>query len=95
MNRVASPEFDSDKAGRPGAHDLALGKLPADATLLGGGIAGVVTMTVRYTAPYDCVLQEGLFDEVGVAYGGSVVRVAQTECRRRGAAACVFEIEYR
>jgi predicted hydrocarbon binding protein len=52
-------------------------------------------LRVRYTAPYDCVLQEGLFYEFAITYGGGIVNVEHLECRRSGANACVYEIKYR
>lgn len=47
---------------------------------------------VRYTAPYNCTLQEGLFYEVALRYGASYASVRHQECRRKGADACRFEI---
>lgn len=52
-------------------------------------------VTVRYTAPYNCVLQEGLFHEVALRYGAPDATVTHTACRRRGDPACRFEIRYR
>jgi hypothetical protein len=49
-------------------------------------------IVVRYTAPYDCVLQEGLFLEIALAYGNSLANIEHRECRRRGAQACVYQI---
>ena len=51
-------------------------------------------IAVRYTAPYNCILQEGLFYEVALRYGASDATVAHAECRRRGHDACRFEIRY-
>jgi predicted hydrocarbon binding protein len=50
---------------------------------------------LRYTAPYDCVLQEGLFYEFAMTYGGSSVSIEHNTCRKTGAPACLFEIKYR
>jgi hypothetical protein len=51
-------------------------------------------LTVRYTAPYNCTLQEGLFYEVALRYGAADAAVTHVECRRKGAAACRFDIKY-
>lgn len=51
-------------------------------------------LAVRYTAPYNCTLQEGLFYEVALRYGASGATVTHAECRRRGAEACRFELVY-
>jgi hypothetical protein len=51
-------------------------------------------LTVRYTAPYNCVLQEGLFHEVALRYGAPNATVTHAACRRKGAPACTFEIKY-
>lgn len=51
-------------------------------------------LTVRYTAPYNCVLQEGLFYEVAMRYGAPNASVTHAACRRDGAPACVFSIKY-
>jgi len=51
-------------------------------------------LRLRYTAPYDCVLQEGLLSEIALTYGGSMVEVSHLECRRSGALACLFEIKH-
>jgi hypothetical protein len=51
-------------------------------------------LTLRYTAPYNCVIQEGLFYEVAIRYGAANASVVHAECRRKGAAACLFEIRY-
>jgi hypothetical protein len=49
---------------------------------------------LRYTAPYNCILQEGLFYEVAIRYGAANSTVNHVECRRRGAEACRYEIKY-
>lgn len=49
---------------------------------------------VRYTAPYNCVLQEGLLMEVAAQYGAGRALVAHERCRRQGAEACIFRIKY-
>lgn len=49
---------------------------------------------VRYTAPYNCVLQEGLFYEVAMRYGAVNASVTHAVCRRKGEPACRFEIRY-
>lgn len=51
-------------------------------------------LTVRYTAPYNCTLQEGLFYEVALRYGAPDATVTHLECRRKGRDACLFEIRY-
>jgi hypothetical protein len=51
-------------------------------------------LVVRYSAPYNCVLQEGLFYEVALRYGAANASVLHAECRRRGTDACRFEIKY-
>lgn len=51
-------------------------------------------IVIRYTAPYNCTLQEGLFYEVALRYGASDASVSHTPCRRNGAEACHFEITY-
>jgi hypothetical protein len=51
-------------------------------------------LTVRYTAPYNCVLQEGLFYEVAIRYGAPNASVTHASCRRKGDSACRFEIKY-
>jgi hypothetical protein len=51
-------------------------------------------VTVDYTAPYNCVLQEGLFYEVAIRYGAPNASVSHAACRRKGAPACRFEIKY-
>lgn len=52
------------------------------------------SVDVRYTAPYNCLLQEGLFLEIAAAYGGRVPFVQQKACRRDGDDACIYEIRY-
>ncbi|MCB9537305.1 MAG: hypothetical protein H6704_13715 [Myxococcales bacterium] len=49
---------------------------------------------VRYSAPYNCVLQEGLLMEVAARYGAGRPLVAHERCRRHGAEACIFRIKY-
>ncbi len=49
---------------------------------------------VNYTAPYHCVLQEGLLHEIAAAYGGADVTVEQKRCRRRGDPACLFALNW-
>lgn len=49
---------------------------------------------VRYTAPYHCLLQEGIFYEVATRYGAPGATVTQAACRRKGADACRYEITY-
>ncbi len=49
---------------------------------------------VRYTAPYNCVLQEGLLMEVAARYGAGRALAAHERCRRHGAEACIFRIKY-
>jgi len=49
---------------------------------------------LRYTAPYNCTLQEGLFYEVALRYGAADATVEHSECRRQGADACRFEIRH-
>jgi hypothetical protein len=51
-------------------------------------------LVLRYTAPYNCTLQEGLFYEVALRYGAASATVTHEACRRRGADACRFEIRY-
>ena len=51
-------------------------------------------LAVRYTAPYNCTLQEGLFYEVALRYGADGATVSHAECRRKGLDACRFEIRY-
>lgn len=51
-------------------------------------------LDVRYTAPYNCTLQEGLFYEVAIRYGAASAAVAHRACRRKGADACRFEITF-
>ena len=51
-------------------------------------------LAVRYTAPYNCTLQEGLFYEVALRYGAADAAVTHVECRRKGHDACLFEIRY-
>src|SRR5688572_11831147 len=51
-------------------------------------------IALRYTAPYNCTLQEGLFYEVARRYGAADATVEHSECRRRGAPACRFEIRH-
>ncbi|MFT3765163.1 MAG: hypothetical protein QM820_06555 [Minicystis sp.] len=51
-------------------------------------------LVLRYTAPYNCTLQEGLFYEVALRYGAANAAVTHAECRRKGAEACRFEIKY-
>jgi hypothetical protein len=51
-------------------------------------------LVLRYTAPYSCTLQEGLFYEVAIRYGAANAAVNHVECRRKGAEACLFEIKY-
>jgi hypothetical protein len=51
-------------------------------------------LTVRYTAPYNCVLQEGLFYEVAIRYGAPNASVVHSACRRKGEKACRFDIKY-
>jgi predicted hydrocarbon binding protein len=49
---------------------------------------------LKYTAPYNCVLQEGLLREIAGEYGGKFPLVIHKECRREGKSACIFEIKY-
>jgi predicted hydrocarbon binding protein len=49
-------------------------------------------LRIRYTAPYNCVLQEGLIFVITRRYGGPGALVRHVECRRRGAAACIYEL---
>ncbi|MEW6351274.1 MAG: hypothetical protein AB1646_19645 [Thermodesulfobacteriota bacterium] len=49
---------------------------------------------VKYTAPYHCVLQEGLFHEIAIAYGGADVAVEQRKCVRRGDQVCLFVLNW-
>jgi predicted hydrocarbon binding protein len=51
-------------------------------------------LVVRYTAPYNCLLQEGLFYEVALRYGAPGATVTHSACRRKGADACRYEITY-
>jgi len=51
-------------------------------------------LVVRYTAPYNCTLQEGLFYEVAIRYGAPSAVVRHAACRRKGAEACRFEVDY-
>ncbi len=51
-------------------------------------------LAIRYTCPYNCVLQEGLFFEGARRFGGLVVHVHHSKCRRRGDDHCLFEMEY-
>lgn len=51
-------------------------------------------LVLSYTAPYNCTLQEGLFYEVALRYGAANASVTHAQCRRKGAAACRFEIKY-
>lgn len=51
-------------------------------------------LTIRYTAPYNCILQEGLFHEVAVRYGPADATVTHAECRRKGPEACLFEVRH-
>lgn len=51
-------------------------------------------VVVDYTAPYNCVLQEGLFYEVALRYGASNATVLHATCRRKGEPACRFEIKF-
>lgn len=51
-------------------------------------------IVVQYSAPYNCILQEGLFYEVALRYGAENATVTHTECRRTGATACRFDIKY-
>jgi hypothetical protein len=55
---------------------------------------GTAGLSVRYTAPYNCILQEGLFYEVALRYGAPSASVQHVACRRKGADACLFEIKY-
>ena len=50
---------------------------------------------IRYTASFNCILQEGLFYELALRYGAQDATVTHSECRRKGADACRFEIRYR
>lgn len=52
------------------------------------------SITVRYTAPYNCMLQEGLFYEVALRFGAESATVTHSQCRRKGAEACLFEVKY-
>ncbi len=51
-------------------------------------------LAIHYTAPYNCILQEGLLYEVALRYGAANATVTHPVCRRKGAAACRFEIKY-
>jgi predicted hydrocarbon binding protein len=53
---------------------------------------GVVKL--RYTAPYNCILQEGLLSEIARNYGGRFPSVSHVECRRDGKEACIYEMKY-
>lgn len=46
------------------------------------------------TTPYNCVLQEGMFYEIAIRYGAPNATVTHASCRRRGAAACRFDVKY-
>lgn len=52
------------------------------------------SLVVRYTAPYNCLLQEGLFYEVALRHGAPTATVTHKVCRRKDAAACLYEIKY-
>jgi hypothetical protein len=52
------------------------------------------SLLVRYTAPYNCLLQEGLFYEVAIRYGAPSATVTHLACKRKGADACQYEIKY-
>ncbi len=51
-------------------------------------------LVMRYTAPYNCTLQEGLFYEIALRYGADNATVTHSACRRHGGDACRFEIKY-
>jgi hypothetical protein len=55
---------------------------------------GPGALHVRYTAPYNCLLQEGLFYEVAIRYGAPNATVTHAACRRKGEGACRYEISY-
>lgn len=49
-------------------------------------------LTLKYTAPYNCVLQEGLFQAVTTHYGTTLPLVTHKTCRRDGGDHCLFKI---
>lgn len=51
-------------------------------------------IAINCTTPYNCVLQEGLFYELAIRYGAPNATVTHTQCRRRGAKVCRFEVKY-
>ncbi len=49
---------------------------------------------IKYTAPYNCILQEGLLLEIVTKYGGKLPKISHSECMLDGKNACVFEIKW-
>ena len=56
--------------------------------------ANAAGLSVHYTAPYNCTLQEGAFYELALRYGASNATVTHAKCRRKGRDACQFDIQY-
>ena len=48
----------------------------------------------REDSPYNCDFTEGIFIGVVRNFGGRNVRVEQTECRRRGASHCLYNVTW-
>ncbi len=51
-------------------------------------------ITMKYTAPYNCILQEGLLFEIAKKYGLKMPAVTHKECRRNGASECIYEVKF-
>ena len=49
---------------------------------------------IKYTAPYNCILQEGLLTEIAEKYSGNFPKILHPECRRNGKSACIIEIKW-
>lgn len=50
------------------------------------------SLILRYTAPYNCVLQEGLFYAISKHYGGRMPVVKHLSCRRDSGDHCLYSI---
>lgn len=50
---------------------------------------------LKNSTPYNCILAEGIYQEVVSMHGGSLVTVRQKTCKRDGHSHCLFEIKWK
>lgn len=50
---------------------------------------------IKNTTPYNCLMTEGIYEEIVNVLGGSLVNVKQTKCKKKGHPHCEFEITWR